>query len=132
MGICGTDLHEWKDHPTFAPVSAPHPVTKETVPIGFGHEFAGVVTEIGDGVERVKVGDRVAVQPTIYDGDCGACRQGLVNCCYNGGFVGLSGGGGGMSVAVVVDEEAAFILPDGVCLDVGGELLPLYDNTGAL
>ena len=35
--------------------------------------------------------DRVVVQPIIYDGTCGSCEEGLVNCCDNNGFVGLSG-----------------------------------------
>lgn len=37
------------------------------------------------------VGDRVCVQPIIYDGTCGSCEEGLINCCDNNGFVGLSG-----------------------------------------
>jgi len=62
------------------------------VPITFGHEFSGVIEELGKGIsEKWKVGDRVCVQPIIYDGDCGACQDGLINCCYKNGFVGLSG-----------------------------------------
>ena len=58
----------------------------------FGHEFSGVIEELGEGVaEKFKVGDRVCVQPIIYDGTCGACKEGLINCCYSNGFMGLSG-----------------------------------------
>ena len=58
----------------------------------FGHEFSGVIEELGEGVaEKFKVGDRVCVQPIIYDGTCGARKEGLINCCYSNGFMGLSG-----------------------------------------
>ena len=85
------------------PESKPHPITGETVPLTFGHEFSGVIEEVGEGVsERFKVGGRVVVAPIIYDGDCGACQDGLVNCCWKNGFVGLSGWGGGLSEHLVV------------------------------
>lgn len=58
----------------------------------FGHEFSGTIEEVGEGVsEGFSVGDRVVVQPIIYDGTCTSCEDGLVNCCDNNGFVGLSG-----------------------------------------
>ena len=64
-GICGTDLHEYLEGPIFVPTAeAPHPLTGESVPITLGHEFAGVVAEVGAGVDDVRVGDRVVVEPT--------------------------------------------------------------------
>lgn len=62
------------------------------MPLTFGHEFSGTVEEVGEGVKgEFEVGDRVCVQPIIYDGTCGSCEEGLINCCDNNGFVGLSG-----------------------------------------
>jgi len=103
-GICGTDLHEYLEGPIFAPTAdAPHPLTGESVPITLGHEFAGVVAEVGAGVDRVRVGDRVAVEPYIICGTCDACTQGRYNVCATLGFVGLSGYGGGFAQFVVVE-----------------------------
>ena len=71
--------------------TTPHPITNEKVPLTLGHEFSGVVEEVGEGVYDIKVGAKVTVQPIIYDGTCAACRDGYINCCDNSGFVGLSG-----------------------------------------
>jgi threonine dehydrogenase-like Zn-dependent dehydrogenase len=111
---------------SFSPTS-PHPVTKETIPITIGHEFSGTVKELGKGLENsgLKVGQKLAVQPTIYCAQCGACKAGAENACLNGGFVGLSGGGGGISEEVVVPAEACLPLPDNVDLDIGALVEPL-------
>ena len=59
-GICGSDLHIY-----YAPEASgmnyaePHPITGATLPQILGHEFSGTVVELGDGVDGVKVGDRV-------------------------------------------------------------------------
>lgn len=125
-GICGTDLHEYLGGANLIPVpDSPHPITNETLPLTLGHEFSGIVEEVGEGVNNVKVGDRVCVQPTIYDGSCRACKRGLVNCCDKNGFVGLSGWGGGLSDHMVVPESCVKKLPDNVELEVGALIEPL-------
>lgn len=64
--------HEYLEGPIFAPAAgAPHPRTGEKLPITLGHEFAGVIHEVGDGVDDVHVGDRVVVQPFIICGGAG-------------------------------------------------------------
>jgi len=124
-GICGTDLHEYLEGPIFAPTAeAPHPLTGESVPITLGHEFAGVVAEVGEGVSRVGVGDKVVVEPYIICGRCDACRTGRYNVCQTLGFVGLSGYGGGFSQYVVAEER--WIHPLGeLGTDVGALIEPL-------
>lgn len=133
VGICGTDLHEYSTA-TFVPMKDAHPLTGEKAPVGVGHEFSGTITEIGDQVDKGKgwkVGDKVAVQPTLCcwgegkHSGCDACEQGVINICSSGGFVGLSGGGGGVSDAVCIDQRFVFKLPDGVGLDIGALVEPL-------
>ena len=72
-GICGTDLHIADGH--FPPT--PYPI----VP---GHEFAGEIVELGADVPgEWKIGDRVAVDPSLYCGYCTPCRSGHGNLCAN-------------------------------------------------
>jgi threonine dehydrogenase-like Zn-dependent dehydrogenase len=124
VGICGTDLHEYLGGPTFAPVK-PHPCTHETIPITLGHEFSGIVTELGSEDSSFQIGQHIVVQPTIYCGTCPACKAGIENVCPNGGFIGLSGGGGGLSDSVVVPEGAVLLLPNNIPLDVAALVEPL-------
>ena len=85
-----SDLHEYLGGANLIPTT-PHPITGEKVPVTLGHEFSGTVEDVGEGVTNFKKGDRVCVQPIIYDGTCGACEAKVPNCCYKGGFIGLSG-----------------------------------------
>jgi (R,R)-butanediol dehydrogenase/meso-butanediol dehydrogenase/diacetyl reductase len=124
-GICGTDLHEFLDGPIFAPDhGAPHPLTGEEIPIVLGHEFAGTVSEVGDGVEGIAVGDAVAVEPYHTCGTCAACQAGRYNICESLGFIGLSGGGGGFAESVVVDAGRIHQLGD-IPTDLGALVEPL-------
>ncbi|KAF7562250.1 hypothetical protein G7046_g1897 [Stylonectria norvegica] len=124
VGICGTDLHEYLGGPNFCPSTA-HPVTHETIPVTLGHEFSGIVKEIGSGVTGFKIGQACAVQPTIFCGHCAACDSGAQNVCHSGGFVGLSGGGGGLSEAVCVNATHVLPLPENLTLEEGALVEPL-------
>ena len=132
------DLHEYMGGANIMPTS-PHPITKEQVPLTLGHEFSGVIEEVGEDIKDIQIGQRVSVQPIIYDGSCGACRDGLINCCDNNGFVGLSGEfcvfflglqliacfagwGGGLSEHVVVPRAAVYGIPESVSMKVGGKI----------
>jgi threonine dehydrogenase-like Zn-dependent dehydrogenase len=119
-----SDLHEYLGGPTFAP-TVPHPVTKEVIPVTFGHEFSGTVIEVGKNVKDFKPGQHVSIQPTIYCSSCKACARNFQNVCYNGGFVGLSGWGGGLSDAVTVPASYVLPLPDNIPLDVAALVEPL-------
>ncbi|PLB55880.1 GroES-like protein [Aspergillus steynii IBT 23096] len=134
-GLCGTDIHEFCAGPVLIP-QKPHPITGATLPVTMGHELSGIVTEVGEGCERIKVGQRVVVRPTIYDEQCASCRQGVRHCCENIGFIGLSGMwlpdeqhskgyGGGMAEYIVAPASHFYALPDNVALDMAALIEPM-------
>jgi 2-desacetyl-2-hydroxyethyl bacteriochlorophyllide A dehydrogenase len=86
-GICGTDLHILQGE--FAP----------TLPIVPGHEFAGEIVELGKDVVGFAVGDRVAVDPSLYCFECYYCRRGQNNLCENWNAIGVSKPGGAAEFA---------------------------------
>ena len=71
---CGTDVKTYRRG---------HPVLIKQIPSGFGHEFAGTVEKVADGVENVKVGDRVVCANSAPCGECFYCRRGEYNLCEN-------------------------------------------------
>jgi threonine dehydrogenase-like Zn-dependent dehydrogenase len=70
--ICGSDLHLYN---ALIPFMEPGDI--------LGHEFMGEVVEVGRGVNKLKVGDRVVVPFPIACGSCNACKQELYSCCEN-------------------------------------------------
>lgn len=123
-GVCGSDLHEYFSASTFVPVE-PHPQTGVVAPVVLGHEFSGTVTAVGEGVDSVREGDRVAVRPTYTCGTCAACVGGTPNACRVIAFHGLSGPGGGLSEYTVLPEAMVFRLPDEVSLEMGALVEPM-------
>jgi 2-desacetyl-2-hydroxyethyl bacteriochlorophyllide A dehydrogenase len=87
-GICGTDLHIAEGE--FAP----------TLPVVPGHEFAGEVVALGRDVTELAVGDKVAVDPSLYCHECHYCRRGHNNLCERWGAIGVSVAGGAAQFAV--------------------------------
>ncbi|WP_027350629.1 2,3-butanediol dehydrogenase [Halotalea alkalilenta] len=118
-GICGTDLHEYLAGPIFIPVDEPHPITGEKAPITLGHEFCGEIVEVGEGVTGHAVGDRVTVEPVLFDPNSKASRRGLYNLCDKLGFYGLAGMGGGFSEYASVPASIVHRLPDSVSYEQG-------------
>ncbi|MGM9956097.1 MAG: 2,3-butanediol dehydrogenase [Peribacillus sp.] len=123
-GICGSDLHEYTAGPIFIPAEEPHPLSGDKAPIVMGHEFSGKVIEIGEGVTKVKAGDRVVVEPIYSCGECDACKQGKYNLCNKMGFYGLAGGGGGFSEYTSVPEHMLHKLPETVSYEQGALVEP--------
>jgi len=123
-GICGTDLHEYYDGPIFIPPSEPHPLTGKAMPLVIGHEFSGVVTDVGRGVTDVDEGDRVAIEPIYRCGHCRPCETGRYNLCTSIGFHGLMADGG-MAEYTVVPQDQVHALPDNVPVELGALVEPM-------
>ncbi len=83
-GICGTDQHVLKGE--FEP--------RTKTPMIMGHEFGGVVAEIGRGVSGWTVGEKVAPDPIIWCGKCAACEKGHYPACTNLKIIGIDANGG--------------------------------------
>jgi len=111
-GICGSDMHEY--------VGGAYPFRTQPV---LGHEFAGVVVEVADGVIHTKVGDRVAVKPPIPCGKCDNCKRGYSNLCKKCQSYGYTISGGFAEYAVV-REENVYQLPDNMSLELGALVEP--------
>lgn len=62
----------------------------EGQPVQLGHEFCGEVVEVGEGVEELRVGDRVCTMGPVSCGQCPLCRKGLAELCHRGGSVGTN------------------------------------------
>jgi len=103
-GVCQTDLHAIDGLMEAAGVR---------LPLVLGHENAGWVHAIGDGVTTAAVGDAVLVYAAYSCGLCVPCRRGLDMHCERGQFAGLTRDGG-FAEYVLVDERSLLELPPGV------------------
>ena len=102
-GVCGTDLHILSNPPS-------HPAN---VGVVLGHEFVGRIAEAGPAVRELAVGDRVAVAPNLWCGECRWCRRGFRNQCENGTTYGIFIDGG-LAARVAVKARA--------CHPISGDL----------
>ncbi|MCA1375634.1 MULTISPECIES: L-idonate 5-dehydrogenase [unclassified Bradyrhizobium] len=133
-GICGSDLHYYH-HGGFG-------VVRIQQPMALGHEIAGVVADVGDGVANVRPGTRVAVNPSKPCGACLHCQEGMRNQCLDMRFLGSAMRfphvQGGFREFITVDAtqavpisdklslaEAAVAEPLAVCLHAGKQAGPL-------
>ncbi len=115
-GICGTDLREYAVGPYMLP--------PDTESITLGHEFSGVVVEIGQGVTAFKPGDRVTGLGYRYCGECECCKRMQYNICYNQGFTGLTVDGC-MAEYLVTPDYSCFKVPDAVGDETAALVEPL-------
>lgn len=92
-GICGTDASEFTGAQMY-PLHARHPLTGHHGPLIPGHEFAGTIAEVGDGVEGFTEGDAIVTGAALWCGRCPQCRAGRTSICELYATVGLHRDGG--------------------------------------
>ena len=112
-GICGTDLHIYHDEFPTRP------------PVVLGHEVAGLVAEVGEGVEQVRPGDRVTTETYFFTcSACRFCRTGLPNLCPERRSIG-SAVDGGFASYLVIPARNVRPLPPNVDFVAGALTEPL-------
>ncbi len=122
-GLCGSDLHEYLHGPVYIPRS-PHPLTGVVPPVALGHEFAGRVVEVGAGVDALRLGTRVTVNPCLLCGQCVWCRRGQPNYCAKLGSIGLCRDGA-LAPLVAAPAYGCHVLPPEVDDRQGASVEPL-------
>lgn len=116
VGICGSDLHYYKEGRIGD--------WRVTEPHVLGHEFAGVVEEIGPDTEAVPVGAHVAVEPILPCWNCDSCHRGVYNLCPYISFTGSPHTDGALQEAVVVPARGLHPLPDDMSFELGALVEP--------
>ncbi|MEO7130678.1 MAG: NAD(P)-dependent alcohol dehydrogenase, partial [Dermatophilaceae bacterium] len=119
-GICHSDIHQVREE-----------WGSRAFPMVPGHEIAGVVAAVGDGVTRYQVGDRVGVGCMVDScGECASCKDGQEQFCAKGPVMTYASDGydgeatlGGYAQQIVVSERFALRIPDGIGLDAAAPLL---------
>jgi L-iditol 2-dehydrogenase len=113
VGICGSDLHGYLGHSG-----------RRIPPLIMGHEVTGDVIAVGTGVERLKVGDRVAIQTVQFCGECPQCIAGNQNLCQNRLIMGMNAPGA-YAEMVRWRESSLSKIPDKLSYEDGAMAEPL-------
>jgi threonine dehydrogenase-like Zn-dependent dehydrogenase len=119
VGICGSEIEGYLGR-----------MGNRTPPLVMGHEFAGTVTEVGEGVDEGLIGREVAVNPLSSDGTCRLCRAGYTNLCPNRKLIGIHSPGG-FAEYTLAPQENVYPLPEGVGARVGALAEPLANGVHA-
>ncbi len=119
VGICGSDVHYFHHGCCGA-----YKVDLEK-DFMLGHECAGTVVKTGPGVEHLKVGDRVALEPGITCGKCEFCKTGRYNLCPDVVFLATPPVQGCYEEYIAFPEDMCFKLPDHVSTKEGALIEPL-------
>lgn len=107
-GICGSDIHGYLG------------ITGRRLGgVAMGHEFSGIIEELGQDVERHSVGERVIVQPIDSCGNCQYCEQGNNNLCYSRKLMGVLDVQGAMAEYIVVPEKLLIPMPTNCSYEKG-------------
>ncbi|EDO15760.1 hypothetical protein Kpol_1049p18 [Vanderwaltozyma polyspora DSM 70294] len=139
-GICGTDLKEYTDGAIFFPEDGcVNHISNNNLPQAMGHEISGIISSVGPGCKKFKIGDHVVVEPTATCIDryrwpnapnrdtpmCEACRNGMPNICKYLGLTGAGVEGGGFAEKMVINEHHCHKIPHHMPLDVASLIQPI-------
>jgi L-iditol 2-dehydrogenase len=106
-GICGSDIHGMDGRSG-----------RRQMPIVMGHEAAGEIVAVGEGVEDWKLGERVTFDSTEYCGECDECLRGYVNLCSDRKVLGVSPGSyrrhGCFADLIALPTRILYRIPDGL------------------
>ncbi len=120
-GICGSDLHYYH-HGGFGTVRVKEPMT-------LGHEISGTLAAVGSDVEHLRIGQRVAVNPSRACGRCAYCHAGVHNQCLDMRFMGSAMRfphmQGGFAESLTIDQRQAVPIPDDLSLAEAAMAEPL-------
>ncbi len=131
-GLCGTDYRIWTGDRAV------------TYPRVMGHEFVGTVQAVGTGVERLTLGQKVAVEPNFSCGRCALCMEGNRNLCLSRTAIGIDVDGGFAGQARVpasccwpapdgaLDEQLMLAEPLAVVVRAVGRAAPAVGETAAV
>ena len=120
VGICGSDLHA---------LAGEHPFIN--LPVVPGHEAAGVVDAVGEGVEGFTTGEAVLLEPNLIDGSCPYCLSGRYNLCEHLVVVGCQTVGA-LAEAFVAPAERFHHVPEGMTMAAAAMVEPLSTATHAV
>lgn len=109
-GVCGTDLHAARGR---------LPVPR--LPVIMGHEGAGIVDAVGEGVGGIRAGDRVSLLPSETCGNCPACAVGHLGLCPDARILGMARDGT-FAEKIAVPASCALPLPAGIAFEHGAIL----------
>ena len=116
--VCGSDVH-----------GIDGSTGRRQPPVIMGHEAAGEIASLGEGVAGWKAGDRVTFDSTVYCGKCDACRAGAVNLCANRRVLGVSCGeykkDGAFAEYIAVPQRILYPLPERVSFEEAAMVEPL-------
>ena len=113
-GVCGTDLHIYMGHMD----------GRIDMPQVIGHEMAGKIAELGEGVEGWSVGDPVVVRPLDACGKCAACKAGNSHVCQKLNFIGIDSPGA-FQGSWTVPAHTLHRLPADMPMDLGALVEPM-------
>ena len=118
VGICGSDIHYYKEGYIGTQILE--------YPASIGHECSGILIEVGADVKNVTPGQRVAIDPAIYCGECDQCLAGRSHTCRNLKFMGNPGEAhGALCDQIVLPAKNCYLIPDSMTLEQAAFVEPL-------